>query len=233
MITETTIINRELSLCQLYAYISQAFRYPRPATAAFLSDPHVIFGANEAARELWGEAAEKIVPVPGAAALEKEYIRIFGHTITAAAPLYELEYGEGQVAQQTYLLGELAGFYRAFGLKIASDCGERADHISIQCEYLSLLCYREVYAEEHNQRGGFDVCRDAHKKFLREHLARWGFSFAAKVESLADSAGHYARAARLLARLLRADCERFGVAEGRADLVVQLPEPEPSEKCGI
>lgn len=231
MSADTLVTVSELAFCQLYAYVSQSFRYPTPATSEFLNDAVVIQGIDEAAAELRESAPEKILPVGPQLQLEREYIRIFGHTITGPVPLYELEYGEGQVAQQTYILSELAGFYSAFGFRLNPGYDERVDHISVQSEYLSLMAYREAHARGRGHDDGLAVCLDAHKKYLRDHLARWGFSFASRVESLAVE-GHYARAARLLTRLLRADCARLEVPEGRPDLVVRVPEPLPSDKCG-
>ena len=61
---------------------------------------------------------------------------------------YETEYGNEALFQQPQELGDLMGFYRAFGLAMKQDRRERADHISCECEFLMFLALKEAYALE-------------------------------------------------------------------------------------
>ncbi len=208
----------------LYAYLAQAFRYPTKETFSFLTDEKILGAVRkvEARFSLELSTLEE---------LEQEYIRTFGHTLAGFAPLYELEYGQGQLVSQTYSLGGLGGFYQAFDVKPRTDIGERIDHISVECEFLSWLSYKQTYARLKNHKEGFEICHRAHAQFLKEHLAFWGFSFCAKICQIAEK-GAYVAWTQLLKTVLKEDCLRYQVPMGKEDLILRLPEPEPSEKCG-
>ena len=54
------------------------------------------------------------------AALASRYRFLFGHTVRGEIPPYETEYGNEALFQQPQELGDLMGFYRAFGLNVQS-----------------------------------------------------------------------------------------------------------------
>jgi DMSO reductase family type II enzyme chaperone len=106
--------------------------------------------------------------------LKTEYVRIFGHSISKECPPYQTEYGSQHLFQQTHTLADLAGFYRAFGLEVSQEQGERLDHIGIELEFMGFLAYKEHYAkEEGHGEEKIQVCRDGQEKFLKEYLGRW------------------------------------------------------------
>lgn len=214
----------EMDFTILYAYLAQAFRYPTRETVSFLTDAKVL---EEVRKVEAGFSFEQSTLEE----LEQEYIRTFGHTLAGFAPLYELEYGQGQLVSQTYSLGAIGGFYQAFDVKPRTDIGERIDHISVECEFLSWLSYKQTHAGLKDHKEGLDICRRAHAQFLKEHLAYWGFSFCAKVCQIAEK-GAYVAWAQLLKAVLKKDCLRYQIPMGKEDLILRLPEPEPSEKCG-
>ncbi|MDZ7344150.1 MAG: molecular chaperone TorD family protein, partial [candidate division KSB1 bacterium] len=80
--------------------------------------------------------------------LQKSYRHLFGFTAHPQVPPYETEYGEEALFQQPQELGDIAGFYSAFGLKV--NAFERVDHISCECEFLCFLNRKEAYALEEN-----------------------------------------------------------------------------------
>ncbi len=73
--------------------------------------------------------------------LQAEYLRIFGHTISKECPPYETEYGGMHIYQRTQELGDIAGFYKAFGVEVSDTIRERMDHISTQLEFMYFLAY--------------------------------------------------------------------------------------------
>jgi TorA maturation chaperone TorD len=72
--------------------------------------------------------------------------------------------------RSTREIADVAGFYRAFG---ADASGERADHASVELEFLAFLALRRARAEGEEA----ETCRKAEDAFLRDHLGRWLHAF--------------------------------------------------------
>lgn len=68
-------------------------------------------------------------------------------------------------------LADIAGFYHAFGLRMAEY--ERPDHISAELEFMHILTLKEAYAFEKGWKEERLLCVDAQKKFIQDHLGRW------------------------------------------------------------
>jgi hypothetical protein len=112
------------------------------------------------------------------------YLAAFGHAARGSCPLNEIEYGDIKADPlfQPHRLADLAAFYRAFGLEVTEDAGERHDHICLELEFMCVLAAKEAYAHEHQlDADQLAQCRDAQKKFLREHLGRWTPAFARRL----------------------------------------------------
>jgi TorA maturation chaperone TorD len=160
---------------------------------------------------------------------QEAHLAAFGHTVRGDCPPHEIEYGELRADPlfQPHRLADIAAFYSAFGLEVAGDARERVDHVAMECEFLAVLCAKEAAAATPEQTA---VCRDAQKKFLREHLGRWTPAFSRRLERIAGDP-----LLQSLAALLRAcatsDCARFGVPAGNEDLRLR-PAEEPMEPCG-
>ena len=93
-----------------------------------------------------------------------EFSRIFGHSVSNECPPYETEYGKSHVFQKSQGLGDIAGFYKAFGLEASDKAKERHDHISIELEFMYFLIFKENYARENSRAEESDICKDAQKK---------------------------------------------------------------------
>lgn len=78
--------------------------------------------------------------------------------------------GTGAAGGMTFVLADIAGFYRAFGFQVA---GERPDHIVPELEFMALLHVKEAYALASSDEDGARVCADARRKFVQEHLGVW------------------------------------------------------------
>ncbi len=57
----------------------------------------------------------------GATVLMASYRALFGHAVRGPIPPYETEYGNEALFQQPQEMGDLMGFYRAFGLTVKVD----------------------------------------------------------------------------------------------------------------
>jgi DMSO reductase family type II enzyme chaperone len=161
------------------------------------------------------------------------YLAAFGHAARGRCPLNEIEYGDIKADPlfQPHRLADLAAFYRAFGLEVAEDANERHDHICLELEFMCVLAAKEAYALEH-QLGPevLSLCRDAEKRFLREHLGRWTPSFARRLARMAadsplGSLANFTRA------FVEAECARFGVTSGSEDRLLRLVDEATESMC--
>jgi TorA maturation chaperone TorD len=111
---------------------------------------------------------------------------------------------------RTFEMADVAGFYSAFGVEVESS-GERSDHITAELEFMNLLAVKECIAlQEEGEGEHAEVCRNASRAFLRDHLARWAPRLG---ECLEASGGDpvYRTAGRLLGGFVAFDAERLDV----------------------
>jgi len=166
------------------------------------------------------------------------YLAAFGHAARGRCPLNEIEYGDIKADPlfQPHRLADLAAFYRAFGLDVAEDADERHDHICLELEFMCVLAAKEAYALEHQlDAEALSVCRDAQRRFLREHLGRWTPAFARRLARMA-AGNPLGTLANFTRAFVEAECDRFGVPAGSDDLLLR-PVDEATESlcnsCGF
>jgi TorA maturation chaperone TorD len=143
--------------------------------------------------------------------LQISYRRLFGHTAHPQAPPYETEYGDEALFQQPQELGDIAGFYGAFGLKV--NTFERVDHISCECEFFCFLNRKEAYALEENNEGMLQETRKAERLFLNDHFGRFVPAFTKLLHREAPES-FYAALGNLCHDFARMECARFKVPLG-------------------
>lgn len=141
--------------------------------------------------------------------LDDQYQAAFGLLLGGACPPYETEYiAEKFPYARHHCLADVAGFYRAFGLRLAPALRERPDHVSLQLEFMAFLIGQE-HAALHDQapdstRAMSDF-RKAQLRFFREHLSWWVPGYCRLLAEHAGT-GFYAEAARWLSAWIV--CER-------------------------
>ncbi|MGH7599201.1 MAG: TorD/DmsD family molecular chaperone [bacterium] len=162
--------------------------------------------------------------------LEKSYRYLFGFTAHPKVPPYETEYGEEALFQQPQELGDLSGFYSAFGLKL--NTFERVDHISCECEFLSFLARKEAYALEQNEAMMLEETRRAQRLFLKDHLGRFMPAFV-KTLSRENPDGFYGRLGNLCRDFTRRECAHFNIPLGSEPMRLRPTEwMEEAFTCG-
>ncbi len=110
--------------------------------------------------------------------MENEYSRLFMSGENILVPVYETEYAMDTIFAKTKELADLNGFYGAFGLQLGKDSNkERPDHIIIELEFMATLLIKEAYARNEGWDDKVNVCLEARKKFLKDHIGRWGPTF--------------------------------------------------------
>jgi hypothetical protein len=159
---------------------------------------------------------------------------VFGHAARGSCPLNEIEYGDlnADPLFQPHRLADLAAFYRAFGVEVTPDAGERLDHISFELEFMCVLAAKEACGLEPNQDARLaSVSRDAQRKFLREHPGRWLPAFARRLAGASDDP-LLRQLARFTGAFILAECARFSVNAGAEDLLLRPMDENAESLCG-
>ena len=178
-----------LTRSAMYQILSSCFLYPEEKNLSILKSPdfqeHVkdlmpcyegIDDGVELKRSL--KEVQALFRGTNIEVLQGVYQCIVGHTMSKECPLYETQYGAAHVYQQVHELGDIQGFYKAFGLDISDIEKERCDHISVEMEFMHYLLYKQAYALENHGDEKSQICVDAQKKFLKEHIGKWAPLFA-------------------------------------------------------
>lgn len=208
---------------QIYRFLADAFLYP---TENWLEDLPLL---GDILRELnISESLDSGFWSLELPALQAEHRRVFGLT---GSQCYETELGLPHEFRQSQEMADIAGFYRAFGFNIGGKVRERPDHVSAELEFMHILALKEAYAAENGVAEHVEICVEAQRKFLQEHLGQWVGLFA---ESLKQSAtdGPFVALARFGSTLVLADAGRLGVTVEQRPLAGIKPTPlAPELSC--
>jgi len=231
-----TLVEAALCRSALYEALALGFRLPTAETVTRLASPAGAAGLVVAAEILGGGLAplvRRLADTDSALpALARSHRRLFGHTVRGEVPLYETEYGNDELFLQPQELADLGGFYAAFGLAVAPHAGERADHVSCECEFLMFLARKEGLALERGDDAMLADTRRAARLFLRDHLARFLPALSARLEC-AEQDGFYSALGALATLFVRHECARLDVPAGPETLRLRLPvEDRVPMACG-
>jgi DMSO reductase family type II enzyme chaperone len=218
----------DLAFCRatLYSALALAFRPPTNETVARIIEPENSAALAAAAALIDSDGKMNLagaidaLAAAGRAAvstLASSYRALFGHTARGIVAPYETEYGNEALFQQPQELGDLMGFYHAFGLTTKNGTRERPDHISCEFEFLMFLALKEAYALEQDDREMLGEIRKAQRLFLGDHVGRFLPSFATKL-TREDPSRFYSMLAELCLRFVTAECARLQVPLGSANL---------------
>lgn len=140
-------------------------------------------------------------------ALEEDYLRVFTHVFAADCNPCETSYTARHLFQLSQQMADITGFYHAFGLEVSAT---RPDHITVELEFLAFLTYKEASAVLEGRARQAAVCRSGQRRFLRDHLGRWGISFAGLIEKKAGDR-LFGRAGALLKHYLESEAAFLSV----------------------
>jgi DMSO reductase family type II enzyme chaperone len=207
---------------QIYRLLSTALAYPGEKLQTALLDGSLVSQLNESAEKLPNYQIKRKYIQSLAASIKKhgdnvfsaiisEYLDLFGPDHKPKCPPYELVYfSRGPLFMNMAVLADIAGFYRAFGLEMADGSKDRADHISIELEFMHFLAVKEAYTLRNGQHNNLGICRDAQRKFLYDHLGRWTGVFHNQVKRNTKS-GFYYEMTKLLNNFVAADSKILGI----------------------
>lgn len=233
----------------VYSLMAMAFRDPDSKSRRALADPAKWCHWPEALHRIDPDAAKCLGDLRSClhksdialendhdrelGSLQDAFVELFGHTVRAKCPPYELEYGRGEIGQRASDLADIAGFYSAFGMAISGEAEDRPDHVSIECEFMNVLCAKEAHALETGEAELLHSVRKAQLDFVRDHLARWLPAFSHRV---GEAAAHefYGALAEFAAAFMAGECRRLGVDAGPRlmELGPANPDLDASIDCG-
>jgi len=222
--TDTATIEKAIARGKIYQLLSISFLYPEQELFSLMKEGRFTDELEECI-EAFNEGGSLHKALDGLAAyikaqltissffsdLQAQHRRVFGHTASCECPPYETQYGSGHIFQQAQEMGDIVGFYRAFGLEVSENSKERLDHISVELEFMHFLSFKETYALE-NGHGDekVEICVEAQKEFLKEHLGRW-VPFFVKLLSKKAGDGFYKELATLTGDFVSLEKELLGV----------------------
>lgn len=131
------------------------------------------------------------------------------------------------------ILGDIGAFHAAFGIALAPEAAERADHVVAELELLALLLVMVARAEAEERDADAEVARGAVTALVCDHLADWLPAFALRLAAT-TSLVLYRAAAEALAHVWDGLCDAHGLedeAPGRP-LPVVRPEAGTPYECG-
>ncbi len=165
-----------------------------------------------------------------------EHVAVFGHTVGGGdLPPYESPYGATNLFQEADYMADIAGFYRAFGLESSEASPERPDHITVELEFMQFLAAKEVYALESGWDEKAQVCREAQKVFLKEHLGRWAPTFLHRLAERAKG-NVFESIANAAAVWIAAECRSLDVPMAADELRIanfDAPATGVNFSCGV
>ncbi len=220
-------MNFELHLrrAQVYRFLADAFIYPAynwlddlPALDPILAE--LGFGCTPPTAS--GVDLE---------ALQTEHRYTLG--LSGSLP-YETEIGMPNEFRQSQEIADIAGFYRAFGFSVGGRVRERPDYLATELEFMCLLALKEAYAMQSSSPEQAEICEDAQRTFLQDHLGRWIGLVAEGLASITDDPQNpYLWLARNAADFVKADADRLGASVQSVPLRSLAPTPlGPELACG-
>lgn len=239
---QAPIVENLLTRSAMYQILSACFLYPTEQNFEVLKNPDFQEHSKNLVRCYEGlDSAEELKKcldevhrvynnTASVETLRRTYSRIVGHTISKECPLYETQYGAAHVFQQVHELGDIQGFYKAFGLDVSDTEKERCDHISVELEFMHFLLYKQAYALENHGDEKVQVCMDAQKKFMKEHIGKWVPLFAVLFGRKAEEGFYCALSAltkeflRLEMKLMDVKTEMFKESDLTQEMVAGAPD---------
>jgi len=216
-------IDENLKRAALWGFLAEALR--PPSENLYRAADHL----RETAAALGLEAESVVTALHAAKDIAAAFDDTFGHTVRGPCPAYEAEYGGPKGLRYAHVIGDLQGYYRAFGLQPSRDASERPDHASVECEFFGFLAVKTACAAELHGEEQREVCHEASRDFLQNHLGRFGRALAARMRGRREP--FYREVGRLLEQAIVSDGNRLRVEVGATDLGLREDAGAPEDAC--
>lgn len=211
-----------------YEFLARAFAYPDANAIESIRDTAGLVVTLDKGG-LLEPVARTFIEEPRAK-LESEYIDLFTLATSPDCPSYESAYVCTDMGQQTTIMADVAGFYRAFGLEIGQ--GQRPDDISLELEFMGFLCRKEAYALEHMGKPRVLQARRTQRVFVSEHLGQWAETLGHGITSTAGASRAYTLLGATLAGWMERERGRIGMLDAAVVRAPTMPFPDQRRDVG-
>ena len=203
----------------LYRFLAMLFLYPDDDR---LANVRIAAGELLGARSTWDsfefgpQVNQLLIALAGLNAEAAEQVKEeYNHLIRVkpVAPPYESFYLDPQGQARGLIASQLEAEYTAAGLALSSSLQDMPDYLTVELEFMSFLCAREVEARETATEANNVKVRIRQRSFLNEHLVRWYPQFARRVTDDAPTSLYSVIAAAAYA-FLRHDLAYLGLRKG-------------------
>lgn len=187
--------------------------------AACLYEPTPLFAQERmfvsmqaAARHIDGDLAERVAALGRAfeaddlQTLLVDYTRLFLGPVDPVARPYGCSWlsGDGTLMQDSTMA--VLALYREGGFDLDPALGELPDHIAIELEFLYVVAFRERQAQEAGDAAEAERLAGLTRRFLADHLGRWGGRLGEALEKGAGTAFYRCLGLVLQAWVARVAC---------------------------
>ena len=235
----TTLLEREswieaVSRSLTYDFLVRGLTYPTPDLWRGLHDlvvPGLVeFQPVDSELGLRLSQMVEVLSRSDPAEVRRDHGRVFPPIESQDSPAFETAYRGSEVFQQAHIMADVAGFYRAHGLRQGGPEPQRPDHITTELTFMQFLTHKEAYALEHLGVERAEECRAGQGLFLRDHLGCWAPGMGRRMAATAPSS-FFRALGSLLAAWLESEMQLLDVEP--VELTAEpLPFPPPaSEEC--
>lgn len=177
-----------------------------------------------------GGAVAQILQTAQVDDLRSLYIDIFERGQAVNSP-YETEYGRHRAMAKGQELGDIAGFYKAFGFELETEGEGREilDHVSVELEFYSLLLIKQNYFAENENSEAAEIILDGRKKFLLAHLGRFVEAIGARPGVMGNP--YYKNVYGWVSNLVDQECVLLGIQPEKTDWIESQKNSE-TVNCG-
>ena len=140
-------------------------------------------------------------------ALQPDYTELF--LTRMFCPSTETTYGKNSFNQPN-ILGDISGFYKAFGFVMNDDANYAFDQVFVELEFMSFLELKIAYALDQNMDEQIDICLSAERRFLEQHIGKWTGVFGENLAARANEA-YYRSLGLLLSKFMGSELKYHGI----------------------
>lgn len=200
-----------LARADVYRFLSMAFIYPDKEKIAELHELASDLDASlsvlpyDMREEFYAFASQ--LESADVAALQPDYTEMF--LTRMFCPSTETTYGKNSFNQPN-ILGDISGFYKAFGFVMKDDATYAFDQVFVELEFMSFLELKIAYALDQNMEEEIDICLSAERRFLEQHIGKWTGVFGENLAARANEA-YYRSLGLLISKFMGSELKFFGI----------------------
>ena len=143
--------------------------------------------AGLALLQTWSQENRNGISTDALSVLQAEYTRLFiGPGPVVAAPWESVYFSDERLLFQKETF-QVRAWYARYGLTAPSLHREPDDHIGLEVSFVAHLAGLALRAIDAHDQERFQEVLEAQRRFLAEHLFKWGPGWCSRVEATSDS----------------------------------------------